>query len=283
MANFKIALGAGHRMATPGKRCLKSLDPNETREWYLNDRICDYVELYLKDYNGYELLRVDDSLGKKEISLSARVKAANDWGADYALAVHHNAGVKGSAGGGIEVYRYPGTNAETIAWQNEMYDALIKHTGLKGNRTNPKPTAKFYVLKHTKMPATLLELGYMDSCLDVQIILTDAYAQKCARAIVEVLARRGKLVKKNSSATQNIKLESAKQFANTYRKTWTVNANDGLNMRAGAGTNKGILATLKHGAKFKCYGYYTKQEDGTIWLYGISGGKTGYCSVKYLK
>ena len=43
MVNFKIALTAGHYKYTAGKRCLKSIDPNETREWWLNDRIADKV------------------------------------------------------------------------------------------------------------------------------------------------------------------------------------------------------------------------------------------------
>jgi len=34
-----ICIDAGHFLGTPGKRCLKSIDPNETREWVLNDNI----------------------------------------------------------------------------------------------------------------------------------------------------------------------------------------------------------------------------------------------------
>ena len=52
MANFKIALTAGHYKYTAGKRCMKSLDPNETREWVLNDRIADKVEKLLTEYTG---------------------------------------------------------------------------------------------------------------------------------------------------------------------------------------------------------------------------------------
>ena len=74
--------------------------------------------------------------------------------------------------------------------------ALIAKTGLKGNRSKPTLTAGFYVLRYTKMPAVLLELGFMDSSTDVPIILTNAYAQKCAKAIVEVLVKRGGLKKK---------------------------------------------------------------------------------------
>ena len=50
---LKIALTAGHYLETAGKRCLKSLDKNETREWVLNDRICDKIEAKLKAYSGY--------------------------------------------------------------------------------------------------------------------------------------------------------------------------------------------------------------------------------------
>lgn len=200
---FKLALGAGHRYDTPGKRCLKSLDPNETREWWLNDRICDKIEKLLAEYEGIEILRVDDTNGKKEISLTARNNAANNWKADFALAIHHNAGIKGGSGGGIVAYRDPLANdAVTVAWQKELYNSLIKHTGLKGNRSNPLATSNLQMLRGTKMPATLLELGFMDSKTDVPIILTDAYATKCAKAIVEVIVSKAGLIKKS----QGVKL-----------------------------------------------------------------------------
>jgi N-acetylmuramoyl-L-alanine amidase len=201
---FKIALGAGHGMHTAGKRCLKALDPNETREWWLNDRICDYVESYLKDYEGYSLLRLDDSDdGNDNPTLETRVKNANNWDADFYLSVHHNAGINGGSGGGIMAFSAPGAYATSVAWRNALYDALIAHTGLKGNRSQPKAEGSYYVLKNTKMPAVLLELGFMDSKTDVPVILTDSYAQNCAKAIVEVIVDRGKLNKKAVAETSS--------------------------------------------------------------------------------
>lgn len=89
------------------------------------------------------------------------------------------------------------------------------------------------------------------------------------------------------SATASVKVEAAKQGPKTaYAKTWTTTAN--LNMRAGAGTKRKdgtdmpILTTLKKGAKFRCYGYYT-ENNGTVWLLGVADGKTGFCSKAYLK
>lgn len=204
-AMFKLALGAGHRLDTPGKRCLKALDPNETREWVLNDRICDKAEVLLSGYDGVEVLRVDDTEGQDAIGLTQRVKAANEWGADFFLSIHHNSGVNGGAGGGIVAYVGPGVDQATKDWQKELYTALIDRTGLKGNRATPLATGDLYVLNATRMPAVLLELGFMDSSTDVPVILSEEYADRCAAAIVEVVAERGKLTKKEevSNTTQD--------------------------------------------------------------------------------
>lgn len=194
---FKLALGAGHFINTPGKRCLKSLDPKETREWWLNDRVCDYVEDGLKDYDGVDILRLDDSDdGRDDITLAARVSSANRWGADFYLSVHHNAGANGTAAGGIEAYSHPDASAASVWWRDALYDALIDRTGLKGNRSQGKRKENYYVLRETTMPAVLLELGYMDSKTDVPVILTDDHARKCAHAIVETIVKRWKLTRK---------------------------------------------------------------------------------------
>ena len=198
---FKIALNAGHYKYMAGKRCMKSLDPAETREWVLNDRIADKVEkLLAANYTGYELLRTDDTTGEKQMSLSARTNAANNFKADFYLSIHHNAGINGGKGGGIVAFVYTKVGAETLAWQKALYNALIEATGLKGNRYNPLPKANFHECRETNMPAVLLELGFMDSATDVPVILSEDYADKCAKAIVKVLAERGKLEKKPAEA-----------------------------------------------------------------------------------
>ena len=193
---FKIALTAGHYLGTPGKRCMKKLDPSQTREWQLNARIADKVETFLHDYTGWELLRTDDPTGKKDVSLKNRTKAANQFNADFYLSIHHNAGVKGGSGGGIVAYVYTKPQAASLDWQKALYKALIDATWLKGNRSNPMPKKNLHEVRETKMPAVLLELGFMDSSTDVPIILTEEYADRCAEAIVKVLAEKGKLEKK---------------------------------------------------------------------------------------
>lgn len=197
MSNFKIALTAGHHRYTPGKRCLKSLDPDETREWVLNDRIADKVEALLADgYTGYELLRTDDTTGETDVTLDQRTGMANRWGADFYLSIHHNAGIQGGKGGGIMAYVYTNPQVESQHWQRELYDALVADTGLRGNRAEPLARGNLHEVRETTMPAVLLELGFMDSATDVPVILTEEFADQCAGAIVRVLAERGGLSKK---------------------------------------------------------------------------------------
>ena len=193
---FKIALTAGHYKYTSGKRCLKKLDKNETREWVLNDRIADKVEKLLKSYEGYSLIRTDDTTGEKAIELKERISAANKFGADIYISIHHNAGIAGGKGGGIVAYTYTKVSQVTKEWQRELYEAIIAATGLKGNRAQPLATANLAECRDTAMPAVLLELGFMDSATDVPVILSEDYAEACAEAIVSVLVRRGGLVQK---------------------------------------------------------------------------------------
>ena len=198
---FKIALDAGHGKYTAGKRCLKSLDKNETREWFLNDRICDKVEKKLAMYSGYSLLRVDDTTGESDVSLENRVKKANNFGADFYLSVHHNAGVYGGRGGGIISIAHTNSSATSKKYQIIIYDELILKTGLKGNRAIPTPLQKLYVCGATTMPAVLVECGFMDSSTDVPIILTEEFAEKAADALTASLVKIGNLKPKTKELT----------------------------------------------------------------------------------
>lgn len=199
MANFKIAINAGHYKYREGKRCDKSLDPNETREWVLNDRIVDKIEALLKNYTGYELLRIDDTTGEKDVDLDERPEKANEWGADLYLAVHHNAAGYVFDGGGITAYVREFPLPESVEWQKDLYNELIAETGLKGNRASPLYRSNLYEVYAPKKASVLLELGFMDSTIDTPIILTEKFADQCAKAIVNVIVRRAGLKKKGAA------------------------------------------------------------------------------------
>ena len=196
---FKIALDAGHGMNTPGKRCLKTIDKNETREWFLNDRICDKVQKKLSAYDGYSLIRVDDTTGAIDIELGERVRQANNFDAEFYLSVHHNAGIDGGKGGGIVSITFIKSSETSDKYSKIIYDELIKETGLKGNRETPLAKQNLYVCRETKMPSVLVELGFMDSITDVPIILSEDYAEKASNALVNALVIIGNLKTKDKA------------------------------------------------------------------------------------
>lgn len=196
---FKLALDAGHGINTAGKRCDARFDAKQTREWTLNARICEKIQRLLQDYDGCEVIRVDDPTGKTDVALPARTNKANEWGADFYLSIHHNAGIHGGSGGGVVAYMHPDAGSSTEAWRDALYHGIIKHTGLKGNRSQPLAAKNYHVLRESEMDAVLLECGFMDSAADVPIILQESYADNVAAACAEVMAAGGKLKKKETA------------------------------------------------------------------------------------
>lgn len=193
---FKLALNAGHYKYTAGKRCNASLDPSQTREWILNDRICDKIEKILAEYDGIEVLRIDDTTGEKDISLYNRTLKANNWGADFWLGIHHNAAGKVFSGGGIVAYVYTSPSAKALEWQKALYNASVSATGLSGNRSAPLAKKNLHECRETKMPAVLMECGFMDSTVDCPIILSEGFADKIAKAFADVIIEKSGATKK---------------------------------------------------------------------------------------
>lgn len=229
MGNIKIVIDAGHGLYTAGKRCMKSIDKNETREWVLNARIADKLEKLLSNYN-CEILRVDDKTGNKDISLSHRVKNANSWKADVYISIHHNAGIYGGSGGGTVIFYYS-SKEERKEQTQRLYNAIVNKTGLVGNRSTKIKKYAYYVIKKTDMPAFLIENGFMDSKVDVPILLSEEHADKTAQGILDFLVNEYKLEQKEN-------------------KTFKVKIKDDveLNIRDGAGIQYKINGVIKdHG------------------------------------
>lgn len=96
-----------------------------------------------------------------------------------------------------------------------------------------------------------------------------------------VVLTDGEKAGSESGAEVTVKNDSAKSYEKNISGTYTVTAS-ALNLRAGAGTTKKIVGTLKKGKKARCYGYYT-EVYGVKWLLVQTEEMTGFCSEKYLK
>lgn len=115
--------------------------------------------------------------------LQARCNIANAAKADVFVCVHIDSFDSPSAAGVTAYYNsktpYDYGLARYIHLQN-MQATSFPDRGVK--------TANFYVLLHTNMPATLLELGFISNPSEEQALNTDAQQQNFAESIVKGLA-----------------------------------------------------------------------------------------------
>lgn len=263
-----IALSAGHGLYTAGKRCMKALDPNETREWFLNDRIADKVEQKLGAYN-CKVIRVNDTTGKTDTALSTRTTISNTANADIYLAIHHNAGVNGGSGGGTVVFYYPTGNNKDIA--TKLYNHIISYTGLKGNRSKAiASTTSLYEVRKPKAKALLIENGFMDSRTDVPIILTEEHAEKTAIGIVDFFIEYFGLIKNGATVTPTTPASSTTLYR--VRKSWDKPS-----------TQVGAFSSFEK-AKAACKsGYYVFDENGNILYPEVNNISSTYTHKDFVK
>src|SRR5690606_7697424 len=96
-------------------------------------------------------------------------------------------------GGGTEVYTSNGASAKSNAIARAVAPKIAAAMGLN-NRGHKH--ANFYVIRYTKMPAILVEGGFMDSRVDIKALRDDKklYAQGVAVAdgIAEVFGLKAK-------------------------------------------------------------------------------------------
>ena len=99
-------------------------------------------------------------------SLAARVNDANSWGADYFISLHANASSAPSASG-TEGYVFA-LNTPAATLSSDIVTGITEATGLRNRGVFARPS--LYVLRRTRMPATLIELGYITNANDARLM-----------------------------------------------------------------------------------------------------------------
>lgn len=120
-------------------------------------------------------------------SLRLRVDAANSWGANYFISLHCNASVIPSASGS-EAYVYR-LNSPAYDWAGDILRRMNETTGLQTRGTFARPT--LYVLRMTKMPAVLVEMGFITNQGDAELMNTrpDLFARGIYQGTVDYVNR----------------------------------------------------------------------------------------------
>ena len=83
---------------------------------------------------------------------------------------------------GIETWRYTNVGDTTRTLAKEVQTELIAATGARDRGVKTNTT--FYVLKHTKAPAVLVEAGFISNNEEAKLLFASKYQDKIAKAIV---------------------------------------------------------------------------------------------------
>ena len=178
-----ICLDAGHGGEDPGAVFEGRQEKNDNLNMVLAVR--DALER-----EGHENLTViltrDEDI---PMELAARTDFANKQDATLFVSIHRNSG----GGHGVETWisadgLRPETDLATYIQNNLKNVGIQKDRGVrKGTASNPH--ASYYVVGNTKMPACLVELGFIDSRQDNTLLdeQADAYAQAIADGILQMV------------------------------------------------------------------------------------------------
>ena len=141
------------------------------------------------------------------VGLNDRCAIANRAKADFFLSVHCNADFKDDpenlsetatgypqeiepASLGIETFYYPGSDVGRKCAE-KIQKMLVDVTG---SRDRGAKESKFRVLRNTKMPAVLVEVGFLTSNVEVQMLKSTMYQRMISNALARGIVEATKII-----------------------------------------------------------------------------------------
>ncbi len=173
-----IVIDAGHGGKDPGATSItkkKEKDLNLAISLKLNGKL---------ESLGYNTIMTRDT--DEFIDLYERARIANDNYADVFVSIHGNAHDNKSIAG-IQVLYCPATKSEKKEvdqhpFAKSIMDELLKGTGAADKGIVQRPN--LVVLRETKMPAVLVEVGFLSNAAEEKLVFTDDYQYKIIDSII---------------------------------------------------------------------------------------------------
>lgn len=168
-----VVLDAGHGGKDPG--ALNAWGPDE--KVLVLDTV-HHIAAALRPYGVRLILTRDDDTF---VELNDRAAIANDADADLFVSIHADAHPSAEIDG-FTLYIAPGAPPKTTRLAECIADAMAPDVGMfRGIRDN----RTFRVLMRTRMPAVLVELGYLTHPAEAARLSTPAYRRRLAGVIAE--------------------------------------------------------------------------------------------------
>ncbi len=129
----------------------------------------------------------------KREDMKRRVQKANQARADLYISIHTNA-VPNTVWSGAQTFYKPKDEASKIV-ATAVQEELVKTLGNTKRKAAP---GGYFVLNHTKMPAILIETGFISNPGEAALLVDSKYQSKLAFAIFSGVAR-SQLIEPNNS------------------------------------------------------------------------------------
>lgn len=166
-----VVFDAGHGGKQPGAI---GITGKQEKEFTL--AVALKVEQLLKNEKDIELILTRNT--DVTMTLQDRVKIANNANADLFVSIHGNSIDSKSNPSGSETYY---TRDVSIPLATIMHKHLVQATGLADRKVRQ---SSLHVTRETKMPAVLLEAGYLSNSYDEALMYTEEFQQDVAEGIV---------------------------------------------------------------------------------------------------
>ena len=178
-----VVIDPGHGGSDPG-----AIGPSGLRESDVNLAIAWHVIRELHRSKPPMRLLLTRGTNQANVELSGRVWLSNVAAADLFASIHCN-GHENANAGGFEVYSSPGlTNADGaaadiyLAVSREIPEINKRHDYSDGD---PDKEASFYVLKHTKGAAVLVECAFITNPEEEQWLASRTWRKRMGLAIAK--------------------------------------------------------------------------------------------------
>lgn len=193
-----VVLDAGHGQHDPG-----AIGVTERKEKDFNLAMVLKVAELLRLDPQFEvvLTRSDDTF----VELINRAPIANNLNAEAFISIHANTAPGSPSVGGSESYYYH-PSGKTLAEVLQTY--LAQATGFKDRKVK---LGDLRVLRDSKMPATLLEIGFLSNKEEEAIMFNEEWQQRVAAGIVAGIKQYFSMAGARAQAADRLPLPNANQ------------------------------------------------------------------------
>ena len=180
--NKVIVIDAGHGGPDPGKPGKYGKDEDE-----LNLEIAQKLRELIEESGGIVVMtREDDTLSDSSLSkdLKNRVVKANEVIADVLISIHLNSFSQSKYKGAQVFYQNNSEKGKLLA---ELIQQELRNTLDPNNDRMAKSSNSYYLLRNAKMPAVIVECGFMSNPEEEKLLNDEKYQYKIAWAIYKGL------------------------------------------------------------------------------------------------